>query len=277
MDYKELTIRLFPRDPYADILMAFLGELGFESFVENDDGFMAYIQNSNYPPFIEWPNIIKEQRVKLFSAAETIPGRNWNLEWESNFIPVVIENKCLVKASFHHVENKYPYEIIIDPKMSFGTAHHETTYMMMALMMEYDMDKKAILDIGSGTGVLAILAEKLGAKSIKAVDNDPWCFENAKENIINNKCRNTEALLGNAESVAGGSYDIVLANINRNILLDDMPRYSDMLKPGGMLFMSGFYEKDKRIIISKAETLGIYIFGQMERNLWSAVVLKKQT
>jgi len=276
MDYKELTIRLVPRDPYADILMAFLGEFGFESFIETDNGFLAYIPLSNYIPFIEWPDLIREQSVEIHISEETIPERNWNSEWESNFQPVVIENQCIVRASFHQIDKRYPFEIIIDPKMSFGTAHHETTYMMIALMLKHDLTGASVLDIGCGTGVLAILAEKLGAKSVTAVDNDPWSYENAKENIENNHCRYTEAILGNVERAAGGNYDVILANINRNILLDDMFRYSEILRPGGLLFMSGFYKEDRKIISSKAETMGIFTFGQMGKNRWSAVVLKKQ-
>lgn len=277
MDYKELTIRLFPRDPYADILMAILGVKGFESFIETEDGFLAYIPLSNYSPIIEWPDIIREQNVEITISEEIIPERNWNSEWESNFQPVVIENQCLVRASFHRMDKNYPLEIIIDPKMSFGTAHHETTYMMIALMLKHDLTGASVLDMGCGTGVLAILAEKLGAKSVTAIDNDPWSYENAKENFENNRCRKTEAILGEAEQLIGRKYDVILANINRNVLLNDMPCYSEMLKPGGFLFMSGFYKEDSKIITSTSETLGLIVTGQMEKNRWSAVIMKKQT
>jgi len=276
MDYKELTIRLIPRDPYADILMAFLGELGFESFVETDDGFLAYIPGSNFPASIEWPDIIDEQKVEIAISEETISERNWNAEWESNFKPVIVEDKCLVRASFHEVNIKYPYEIIIDPKMSFGTAHHETTYMMIALMMKHTIANASVLDMGCGTGILAVLASKMGAGSVTAVDNDPWSYNNARENIENNLCINTHVILGDTESVEGLIYDIILANINRNILLEQMASYSKLLKPGGLLFMSGFYKDDCKTICIKAETVGIIECGHMEKNNWSAVIMKKQ-
>jgi len=275
MQYKELTIRLTPRDPYADILMAFLGEVGFESFVETDDGFLAYIELDNYPDFIDWPDIIKDQKVKLEYSEADIAEQNWNTQWESNFQPVLIEDKCYVRATFHPEEKKHPYEIVIDPKMSFGTAHHETTYMMAALIMKYPMAGCSVLDMGSGTGILAILAEKRGAENVLAVDNDPWSFENAGENIANNSCRHIEALLGNAESISGKSFDIILANINRNILLADMASYAETLKPGGLLFLSGFYTEDIEFILPAAEKSGMYLLEKMERNRWTALVIKK--
>lgn len=275
MNFLELDVSLTPRDPFADILIAYLGDLGFESFSETENGFLAYIREEECQEEINWPDIIREMNVNVSFKKSLIPARNWNEEWEKNFNETDIEGKCLVRASFHTPAKPYPYEIIIDPKMAFGTAHHETTYMMIELMLDYDFRDKNVLDMGCGTGVLAILAEKMGSAAVIAIDNDTWASENALENIEVNECTRTEIILGDAADIEGENFDTILANINRNILLNDMRLYAKALKKNGKLFISGFYEEDVEILLQKAAEHALTLNTRMERNRWAALVMQK--
>lgn len=275
MNFIELNVALIPRDPFADILIAWLGEKGFDSFTETETGFLAYAVEENCPKRITWPKIIRDMEVKISHKRSVVHERNWNEEWEKNFTETDIEGKCLVRASFHIPSKTYPYEIIIDPKMAFGTAHHETTYMMIALMLEYEFNGKTVLDMGCGTGVLAILAEKMSAAAVTAIDNDKWAAENALENIGVNQCTRTEIILGDASAFEGEYFDIILANINRNILLNDIPAYARALKAGGKLFLSGFYEQDADILLCQAAESGLHLLSRREKNNWTAMVMQK--
>ena len=279
MDYVEYKIELNPIEPANGILMYELGETGFESFTEEDFGLMAYVQE----------NLFNENQVnEIFEHAKTytdeikysksiIKQQNWNEVWESNFKPIKIESKCLVRAPFHDVQGNFDYEIIISPKMSFGTGHHQTTYLMLSELFEMDLVDKSVLDMGSGTGILAILASKLGVKNVDAVDIEEWAFENATENAKLNQVENLAAILGDATSLNDKKdyYDIVLANINRNILIQDIPIYVKTMKSNSELLLSGFYDSDASILIGAVSKYGFKLKAQKEKEKWCMLHFKR--
>ncbi|MDD4554739.1 MAG: 50S ribosomal protein L11 methyltransferase [Bacteroidales bacterium] len=257
MDYIEVTITGF-RDLDSEIAMARLAAMGFESFSEVSDGFSAYIQDDQFDEkaMHSWLTALQEDQGVQYQVVK-IPRRNWNEEWERAYDPVVVEGKCLVRAPFHKPADGMLYDIVIEPKMSFGTAHHATTALMIGLMMEEKLTGSTVLDMGCGTGVLAILASKMGASKVLAVDNDEWAYQNALENVEKNGCRGVTVLLGDITAVALSQFDLIAANINRNVLLNDIPAYAEILKPGGRLLMSGFYEEDIPQITEAAELAGL--------------------
>ena len=270
MNYIEYSFTVSPLQPGAEILIAELGSAGFESFVETETGVTAYIQKE------EWTEAILSD-IQILASEEFVIGYttseieqvNWNAEWEKNFESIEVDEKCVVRAPFHPKTN-VPYEIVIEPKMSFGTGHHETTYMMLQHILENNFKNKRVLDMGCGTAVLAILAEMRGAKLIDAIDIDEWCFQNSEENVNRNNCRNISVHLGDASILAGKRYDIIIANINRNILLDDMHKYRKSLSEGGELYLSGFYSEDLPIIQDCCNNLGFTFVDKKERNNWIA-------
>ncbi|MBX9851175.1 MAG: 50S ribosomal protein L11 methyltransferase, partial [Cytophagaceae bacterium] len=203
--------------------------------------------------------------------------KNWNEEWEKNFQPVFIADTCAIKASFHKLDKTYPYEIIINPKMSFGTGHHETTSMMIENQLETDHKNKKVMDAGSGTGILAIMASKLGAEQVFAFDTEDWAFENLKENINLNACRNVKVAKGDISgvSVPFSSFDIILANINKNVLLDEIPVYSKYLSKGGILIVSGFYEEDISDIDTVCRNSSLKKISHRLKNRWASLVFQK--
>jgi ribosomal protein L11 methyltransferase len=250
--------------------MAELGEAGFESFVENDHGVLAYIQKKDWVPgILEGIHIMGNPKVKISYDSREIEQENWNATWESNFNPIRIGNDCVVRAPFHE-KPKVAYDIVIEPKMSFGTGHHETTHMMLEYILEHNFKGKSVLDMGSGTGVLAILAAMKGAKEIEAIDNDIWCYLNAKENVERNDCNHIQVFEGDASRLQARTYDIILANINRNILLEDIPNYVRCLNKEGLLFLSGFYLGDLPMITSKCKEQGLKFEKNLEKNNWVA-------
>lgn len=272
MDYIELKIELIPIHPARDILMHELGETGFESFTEEDFGLMAYVSQNEYN---EGQVVNVLDRAKTFThkieyTKSVIKQQNWNEVWESNFEPIEIGTKCLVKAPFHNIDKMFDYEITISPKMSFGTGHHETTFLMLSELFEMDLNEKSVLDMGSGTAILAILASKLGAESIDAIDIEEWAFENAAENAEINKVFNIEPMLGDATLLEDkiDTYDVVLANINRNILLQDMEKYAAALKPKGDLLLSGFYDVDAEFLLESTQKYGLRIKSKQVKNNW---------
>jgi len=269
MDYFEICIRQAQKE-IREILVSLLAEEGFESFAESETELKAYVPAANY----ERQKV--EQLCRDFQVEFTeqqIPDQNWNAEWEKNFEPVLVGNKCYIRAPFHAPGPEFSYEIIIEPKMSFGTAHHETTAMMIEAMMELDLRGKRVLDMGCGTGILAILADKMGAAEVMAVDNDSWAFSNAMENILKNNTTVVTAKMGDV-GVAGEEYDIILANINRNILLQHIPEYSRRIKSGKLL-LSGFYEEDLAKIRETA-ALHEFIFDRFRtKNRWIVAQFKK--
>ncbi|MCA0133842.1 50S ribosomal protein L11 methyltransferase [Winogradskyella alexanderae] len=246
--YIGYDFKIEPLQPASEILIAELGLVGFESFVENSEGVTAYIQKAQWNAFIlEDINILRSQEFNITFSFNEIEQTNWNAEWEKNFNPIVVDGLVTVRAPFHE-QPVTKYDIIIEPKMSFGTGHHETTHMMIQHIIKNDFVDKSVLDMGCGTGVLAILAEKVGAVKLDAIDIDNWCYLNSLENVERNQCQNIAVHEGDATILTDQMYDIIIANINRNILLEDIPSYSEHLNKNGQLFLSGFYMDDVPLI-----------------------------
>lgn len=271
MVYLEYDFKITPLQPATDILIAELGELGFESFVENETGLLAYILKSEWQDnVLEDLFVCQNPNFGISWTSKEIEQQNWNAEWEKNFHPIKVGDRCMVRAPFHQAV-KVDYDIVIEPKMSFGTGHHETTHMMLQHILDNDFSGKSVLDMGCGTGVLAILAKKKGAKDVDAIDIDEWCFINTQENIERNSCADIKAYQGDSSLLEGKQYDVILANINRNILLEDIPVYAKCLKKGGALFLSGFYLEDLDAISSKCATYGLEYEKNLEKNNWISV------
>ncbi len=269
--YIEYNFKITPLQPASDILIAELGEAGFESFVENKEGISAYIQKD------DWNNEILNSIQVLDNALFTIDyvfneieQENWNANWEKNFNPIQVGGQCVVRAPFHK-KPEVEFDIVIEPKMSFGTGHHETTYMMLQLILSTDFKNRSVMDMGSGTGVLAILTAMKGAALIDAIDIDNWCYLNALENVKRNNCEHINVYEGDSRLLGNTKYDVILANINRNILVKDIPVYIQSLKEGGSLFLSGFYENDISIISKKCMDCGLKLKNKLHRNDWVAV------
>ncbi|MGP1478136.1 MAG: 50S ribosomal protein L11 methyltransferase [Capnocytophaga sp.] len=272
MNYIEYTFTIAPMGVASEILVAELAEVGFESFVDTETGLQAYIQAPLWhADLLNDIQILNSDEFRISYSYQTIEQVNWNEEWEKHFEPISIDETCTVRATFHPVANT-PYEIIIDPKMSFGTGHHETTYMMLQFLLKEELKGKKVLDMGCGTSVLAIMAAKRGATEILAIDVDEWCVENSIENVQRNGCEHIKVQLGDATSLAKEKdFDLIIANINRNILLADLPLYVPALKAGGTLLLSGFYKEDMPLIVAKAEECGLQYVENLERNQWVAV------
>jgi ribosomal protein L11 methyltransferase len=273
MNYYELLFTTITTEDYQqDLLIGALGEIGFDTFEEIDLGFKAYIPVDDFNQELLDETLAAYREMFTFSYDITlIPQKNWNEVWESNFEPIQISDQVFVRATFHAPKPEFPYEIIIDPKMAFGTGHHQTTAMMMGLMLENDFAGKKVLDMGCGTGILAILASKLGATDITAIDYDVVCYESTIENSVLNNIDNIKAICGSKEVIPNEQYDIILANINRNILIDQMARYAEVLKPGGEIYFSGFYESpDLDIITEEARKYNLkYIIHKKDKE-WVA-------
>ncbi len=274
MHYIELTCNLITetQDLLSAYLITGLGEIGFESFDEEEKLIKAYIPENFYSQskLEEFIMEIPEEFGKLNWQIEKIEQQNWNAEWEKHFNPVLIYNTVLIRASFHKNLPEYPFEILIDPKMSFGTGHHSTTALMIKTMLSIDFSGKRVSDMGCGTGVLAILAKKQGAAEVTAVDIDEWAVSNAAENFQLNNINDYALLHGGAELLAGKEFDIILANINRNILVNDMISYAKSLKPGGIILISGIYHNDLDTVRDAAEHNGVIYKNHIEKNSWIA-------
>ncbi len=263
---------------YSDILMSELSELGFDTFEETEQGFKAFIPKNTFnQQLLETCLAAMADDCAFAYSQQEIAQQNWNSVWESNFEPLNIADQIYVRATFHQPKPDFPYEIVIDPKMAFGTGHHQTTALMMEMMLEEDFEGKIVLDMGCGTGILAILAEKMGATKLDAIDYDPLCYESTLENSSLNGCSCIQALCGSKEVIPNQVYDIIVANINRNILLDQLDRYSDVLIQGGKLYLSGFYEHpDLEILKEKAGTLDlIYQEHRVNKDWTAAKFIKK--
>lgn len=266
MDYVGVEFIVEPVQPGSDVLIALLGDLDFESFVQNEKGFEAYIQE----------DLFKEESLTSLGdfdftykwSIQNIKQENWNEEWEKNFHPVLVEDKCCIRASFHELQ-KVQLDIIINPKMSFGTGHHDTTWMMSRVLFDLDVKDKDVLDMGCGTGVLAIIAKKLGATHVVGIDIDDWSIENSIENAQLNNVEGISFFKGNAADLKNKYFDSILANINRNVLLSDMPQYFESLNSGGQLLLSGFFENDFDELNKKATACGFVFDGKTIRNGWA--------
>ena len=278
MNYYELLFTTITTEDYQqDLLINALGEIGFDTFEELELGFKAYIPVDAFDEAVLIEQLSPYRELFTFSYEVTlIPQRNWNEVWESNFEPIEIGDKIYVRATFHPVKPEFPYEIVIDPKMAFGTGHHQTTSMMLALMLENEYAGKNVLDMGCGTGILAIMASKLGAARVTAIDYDPVCYDSTIENAALNNIENIIPLCGSKEVIPGEQYDTILANINRNILLDQMERYAEVLRPEGEIYFSGFYESpDLDIITDEARKYGLkYIIHKKDKDWVAAKFVK---
>ena len=264
-----------PLYPGCEILIAQLSQLGFDSFQENNDGISAYIDSSVL-------STVKVQDIQILNSTEfnisfesnNVKKQNWNIKWESNFEPTYIDKICCVRAPFHKKSN-FKYDLVIEPKMSFGTGHHETTSMMISFILANSFYNSSVCDIGSGTAVLAILAEKRGANRIDAIDIDNWCYLNSIENIKRNNSENINVYEGEVEKLIHFKYDNIFANINLNVLLADMPIYSKMLNKDGVLYLSGFYKKDINSIEKVAEISNLSLVDFKVKNQWVALKFTK--
>ncbi|MBK8807965.1 MAG: 50S ribosomal protein L11 methyltransferase [Bacteroidales bacterium] len=256
-----------------DIAIAFLGESGYESFMNENNILKSYIKESDYNE-PELTNFIKDFAITN-SQLQFIKQENWNAEWESNLHPVIIDKECIIKASFHDIQESYKYEIIIDPKMSFGTGHHETTSLMCKEILELDFTGKEVADCGCGTGILAILASMKGAENILAFDIDEWSCENTKENIIRNSIKNIAVELAGVEILKANYYDILLANINKNTILNSINTLSNALKNNGILLLSGIYISDIETIVNEAMKHSLTLVHSNEKNKWASCLMLK--
>ena len=265
-----------PMQPGTEILIAELGYAGFESFVETEEGVTAYIQKEEfYDTILDDIQILKSDEFEITYTFDEIEQTNWNEEWEKNFNPIVVDDLCAVRAPFHDKFDTQ-YDIIIEPKMSFGTGHHETTHMMIQHILKNDFEGKSVLDMGCGTAVLAILAEMKGAKPLDAIDIDNWCYLNSLENVERNNCKHISVYEGEAALLKDKKYDTIIANINRNILLNDIATYSKCLDAKGTLFLSGFYQEDIPMIEKECNDNQLILKDTLTRNNWVALKFEKQ-
>ena len=280
MKYFEVTFSVSPCNETAtDILSALIAETGFESFVECEGGMQAYVQQS----------LFDEEALKGIIADFPVPDteitynitepedKDWNEEWEKNFFqPIVIDNRCVIHSTFHKDYPKAEYDIVINPQMAFGTGHHETTSSILGELLDADLKGKSVLDMGCGTSILAILASMRGADPVTAIDIDDWCVNNSRDNIALNNINNITVELGDASLLEGRKpFDVIIANINRNILLNDMAAYTACMHKGSEIYMSGFYVQDIDAIRSKGESLGLKFVHYREKNNWAATIVKR--
>ncbi len=273
--YLEYNFTISPKAPATEILIAELGAVGFESFVENESGVTAYIQKNEWTSTIlEDIFILNSEEFSIEFNQKEVAQTNWNAEWEKNFTPIQVDDLVSIRALFHENPN-LKYDIVIEPKMSFGTGHHETTHMMVQHLLNLDLEDKKTLDMGCGTGILAIFAEMKGAKPIDAIDIDNWCYENSLENVSRNNCDAIKVYEGDSSLLINKKYDVIIANINRNILLMDMKIYTNCLNDKGVLLLSGFYKEDIPIIDAEVSKYNLKLETFIERNNWVALKYNK--
>ena len=280
-DYTKIEFKVTPNEEVAtDVLAALLAEVGFESFVPNEEGLEAYVPHnlydeSNITAVVE--NFPLEGYTITYNS-EFIEGEDWNAEWEKNYFqPIVLGEECVIHSTFHTDVPKARYDILIDPKMAFGTGYHQTTCHMLRAILASDMNGKSVLDMGCGTALLAILARKHGATDVVAIDIDEFAYENAKENVVLNNTPDIEVRLGGAEAIKEDDcFDYVIANINRNILLADMVNYVRCMHPGSQIFISGFYTEDMEVLKEEAARHGLRYIGYAEDNRWAMMRFEKE-
>jgi len=275
MDFIQINVHCDP--PFGEILTAEMGELDYASFVETELGFEAYIEEEKFShPALQTLFNNYRKQTRIWYELKKIPKVNWNEEWEKNYDPINVDDKIYVRATFHESKPQFPYEIVIKPKMSFGTGHHETTHQMLSLQFDVDHKGKKVLDIGSGTGILAIMGAKLGASSVAATDVDDWCIENSQDNFDLNSVTPEFISKGTIKELAlSNTYDIILANINTNVLLEEIPEYIKLLNGSGHLFLSGFYESDLSQIEALVSAHGLVEVKHTTRKNWVGIVFQK--
>ncbi|PZR34204.1 MAG: 50S ribosomal protein L11 methyltransferase [Azospira oryzae] len=270
-------IQVICNSDFTEIFMAEIAEAGFDTFTETENGFEAYAEEDHL--LTEVLEDIKERytaATPFVFTLDKVDKQNWNEEWEKNVDPIFVEDQCLVRAEFHKIEKKYPYEIIITPKMSFGTGHHQTTYLMIKNQLQFDHQNKRVMDAGCGTAILAIMASKLGAKEVEAFDIDEWSVPNGQENIAINLSTNVHIHQGKISDMNfTGKFDIILANINKNVLLAEMKEYANYLASGGKLLLSGFYTTDVDDLRDHAKQFGLSEVRRDEKETWAALLLSK--
>jgi len=272
MIYIAYDFTVKPKEPATEILIAELGVKGFESFVETENGVTAYIQKKEHnDTILNTIFVLKNKEFDISYTREEIDQVNWNSEWEKNFNPIQVDNLVSIRAPFHKNPN-LKYDIIIEPKMSFGTGHHETTHMMVQHLLNLDLENRKVLDMGCGTGILAIFAEMKGAQTIDAIDIDKWCYENSIENCERNHCKHISVYQGDASLLTNKKYDLIIANINRNILLNDISAYANCLNNNGILLLSGFYMEDIPIIDAEASKYALQLDRSIESNNWVSLM-----
>lgn len=273
--YIEYKFTVTPKEPATEILIAELGNVGFESFVENDKGLIAYIQKENWNEvLLEGIFILNSDEFSIAYTQHEVAQTNWNAAWEENFEAIEVDNMVSIRAPFHENPN-LKYAIVIEPKMSFGTGHHETTHMMVQHLLQLELENKKVLDMGCGTGILAIFAEMRGAKPTDAIDIDNWCYLNSIENVARNNCEHISVFEGDSTLLTDKKYDVIIANINRNILLMDMEIYTNCLNEKGVLLLSGFYKEDIPMIDAAVSKYQLKLETTLERNNWVALKYNK--
>lgn len=277
MIYTEIDFKISPLQPASEILIAELGELGFESFVEEEDGLKAYFPGEEFDTkVLKELFVMQNPEFNITYQIQGIENINWNAKWESDYESVLIDNRCYIRAPFHKTIPDIEFEIEIEPKMSFGTAHHETTSQMISLLLKEDVEDKDVLDMGCGTAVLAILAKMKNAKNVHAIDNDEWAYNNSVENVGRNNFQDIIVEQGDAALLKNKSFDVILANINKNILLADMEAYSKSLNAMGVIMFSGFYINDLEDIKAKAYENGLVYIKHIDNNNWVAAKFSKK-
>jgi ribosomal protein L11 methyltransferase len=273
MNYIELNIAVEPKAPWTEILIAQLAEIEFESFTEDNGQLQAYIQESqlNTEQVEQIIHALKEHTISLSYATKIIEEENWNAVWESDFQPVTIEDKLIIRAPFHDPQNGFNEEVIIQPQMSFGTGHHQTTWLLSSLLCDKHFNNLTVLDSGTGTGVLAILALKRGAKNVIGTDIESGAVENALENFERNNLPNADIRLGDIDCVTERNFDVIIANINKNVLKSHLPHYSERSKRLGELYLSGFFVSDVAELIAAAEKEGYHHSATYNKDEWAVL------
>ena len=277
MNYIEVIFSVEPKEEGSDVLISQLAELGFDTFMENEAGFSGYIKEEDYDEGrLNLALSFYTDFYKISFSTKIIPQQNWNKQWEESFQPIEIDELCYIRAPFHEAKVGFKYEIVIEPKMSFGTGHHATTQLMMQQLLTLDVINKSVLDMGCGTGVLAILASMLGANPLLAIDIDEWSYENTVENLEKNKINNVIVKKWDVELIKGKQFHTILANINKNILLRDMPLYIETLDAGGNLLLSGFFGTDVAELTEKATSLGLTFADKKTNGEWAMLHFTKK-
>lgn len=283
MPYTQVTFLLSPADPWRDLLTVELAEIGYDSF---EDGFTdpmgpsgelkAYIRSDKFDEgALNKLLTLRDPHVSVNWTSLEIADRNWNAEWESSFQPVEVGNAVRIRADFHEAKSGFAHDLVITPRMAFGTGHHATTRLMVEAMLGIDLKNKTVCDLGCGTGVLAILAERMGAKEVRAIDMDQGAVDNARENIGRNGCHVVTVEKGTADALRGHTYGAILANIERNVLLNAMPVLADALLPGGVLFLSGFVPGDRHLLAQRAQEHGLELAEHLEEGEWALLGCRK--
>ena len=276
MYYSCLQVNCSP--DFTELLIAEMGEAGFDSFMETETGFEAYVEAENFDKSqVEAIARKYREQTTLELSFTRIEKQNWNADWEKNYHPIIVEDACLIRADFHKIDKKYPYEPVITPKMSFGTGHHETTYLMIKNQMTVDHSGKRVMDAGCGTAILSVMANKLGASEVEAFDIDEWSISNSNENIAANGCLNIHHQQGKLSDLSfEGKFDIILANINKNVLLEEMGLYTTYLTANSLLIISGFYVGDVPDMLLEASRHGLTELRRDEKDKWASLILGRE-